>query len=380
MSKFILLAIIGIHLTSLYGGELYTSADLEILVSEENHGEYFQHALEIKPSQRDEKWKLNTSRMADLKAKQILHQTKIEEADLNQIEALYEWPVLQSDDVFNLRRGQIGQKFFTECLEKNPGCDERLIKFWRKNPSLPELGFSFAELARNHSLPENLIWEFLAPGLRSPISEFHCKESFVIEEVWGQLRKIHLSLGPKGNFTQKIDSTLHPNCLPSLNSLAVTRLKNPAGELDRELAFSILAAQGKASKKVQDLFYTLYILENPSRGENFNLSWNRLTELGKSPDRREQVLREIQDMNFLPDGIAKSLDEQKKRVVLKHLKLNFPEYLDHYLKSCLHFYGGKGPFPQGNPTQNCKDLMRSDLASDLFENAQITEFEKTIKI
>lgn len=380
MPKVLILIVLGFSLGSLYGSELYTPADLEALVAEENHSEYLRHALEIRPSQRDGKWKTNTSRMADLKAKQILSRPKIEEADLSDIESLYEWPVLQNDDVFKLRRSQIGLRYFKTCLKNHPHCSRELIKFWRKNEDDPELGFAFAKLGHEFALPRNIIWEFLAPGLRSPISEFHCKDEWVMGEAWDKLAKIHLELGAKGNFTQKIDSTLHPNCLPSLNTLAHKRLKDPETGLDRELAYSILAAQGKASEKVQDLFFTLYILENPSRGENFNLAWNRLSELGKYPERREKILGEIRSMTFLPDGIAESLDLKKKKVVLKHFKANFPEYLDHYLRSCLLFYGGKGPFPKGNPTQNCSQLMGSDLALDLFEHSQINEFKETIKI
>jgi len=380
MSQILIPIILGFFLGNLHAGELYTPADLETLVSEGNHAEYLLHARDIRPSLRDDQWKINTSRMADLKAKQILDQARIEYVDLQEIERLYEWPVLQNDDVFNLRRGQIGQKYFSACLKKDVKCSSELMKFWRKNENNPELGFAFAQLAREHSLPGHIIWDFLAPGLRSPVSEFHCKEPHVITEVWGKLGEVHLKLDQKGNFTQKIDSLLHPNCLPYLNNLAQERLKNPETDLDRELAYSILAAQGKNSEKIQDIFFTLYILENPSRGENFNLAWNRLYLLGKNAERRERVLSEIRSMTYLPDGIIESLDPKKKKVVLKHLKANFPEYLDHYLRSCLLFYGGKGPFPKGNPTQNCERLMRSELASYLFENAQIHEFKETIKI
>lgn len=380
MTHVLLIAIIGLLPGSLFGGTVYTQADLEVLVAEENHAEYFLHALEIRPSQRDEKWRANTSKMADTKAKQILSQDRIHQSDYQEIERLFEWPVLQNDDIFNLRRGQIGQRYFKSCLNRDPACVQEMLKFWRKNENNPELGFAFAKLGQEHSLPSEIIWEFLAPGLKSPISEFHCKEDQILKEVWKRLGKIHTGMKTQDNFTQKIDSNLHPHCLPYLNKLAKDKLREPDHELDRELAYSILAAQGKASEKIQDLFFTLYILENPSRGENFNLAWNRLIELGKSSERRERVLGEMKSMPFLPDGITRSLDQKKKAVVLKHLKANFPEYLDHYLRSCLHFYGGKGPFPKGNPTQNCESLMRSDFATELFEASQISEFNETIKI
>lgn len=379
MTHILTLLILGLSFP-LMGSGLYTEADLEALVKEGNHREYLLHALDIRPSQRDEKWKTNTSRMADLKAKQILEKTEIEESDLAEIESLYEWPHLHKDDIFNLRRGQVGQRFFKNCLKRKPDCTQKLIEFWNKSNEDPELGMSFAKLGHEHSLPQAILWDFLSPVLKSPVSEFHCKESFVIDEAWRELTKILLKLDSKGNFTQKIDATLHPNCLPHLNAVAERKLREPDSELDRELAYAILAAQGKNTERVQDIFFTLYILENPSRGENFNLAWNRLQELGKSPERRERVLKDIRAMPFLPDGIAESLDVKKKKVVLKHLRSNFPEYLDHYFRSCVDFYGGKGPFPKGNPTQNCEKLMKSDLAIELFEASQISEFKETIKI
>lgn len=378
--RILYLLLVALIASPLLGSESYTREDLEVLVAEGNYSEYLRHALEIRPSQRDDRWRINTGKMADLMAKQILLRDKVEESDLREIETLYDWPLLREDDVFKLRRSQIGQRYFENCLATGKTCASKLIQFWKRDDANPELGFSFAEIAHKHGLPKDMIWDFLTPGLRSPVSKFHCGKDFVVQEVWDHLTKTYLALGPKGNFTHSIDTTLHPHCLPAVNTLAEKRLREPDGELDREVAFSILQAQGKTPQKTQDLYYTLYLLETPSRGESFNLAWNQLRGLGKSPQRRDQVLEEMKKLSFLPDGIALSLDQQKKKVVLKHLKSNFPEYLDLYFRSCLRYYGGKGPFPKGNPTQACEGLMRSDLAPELFEASQISEFNEAIKI
>ena len=50
----------------------YTLADLEVLVSEESHKEFFQHALDIRPSERQDAWKSMVSKMGDLYSRTIL--------------------------------------------------------------------------------------------------------------------------------------------------------------------------------------------------------------------------------------------------------------------------------------------------------------------
>jgi hypothetical protein len=183
-----------------------------------------------------------------------------------------------------------------------------------------------------------------------------------------------------GDLLTKIDQTLHPDCLPSLNKEAQTRLLKPTKSNERELAWQILNAQGKTDKKLTDFFYTVYLLENPSQGELFNYSWNRLKELGASSNRRDDVFKRIKNLDPLPDELFSSLDELKKKAILSHFKSNFPEYLDFYTRQCIEFYAGKGSFPNGNPTIHCQNMMSSELAPQIIDAELIKRYHDAKKI
>jgi hypothetical protein len=242
------------------------------------------------------------------------------------------------------------------------------------------MAVSLAEMVKDRKDSPFSLWTLLEQPLKTPFSEFYCKKSFIMNSLWEKLGLDYLKLGVNGVFLSKIEETIHADCLPSLLSEARKRVYNPENEGDRELGFEILKATGKSDKKLSDFFYTLYLLENPSQGELMNFAWNNLSELGKNALRRDHVIEEIQKLDPLPDAIMGSLDLTKRRAVLRHVKANFPEYLDYYSQQCLAYYGGTQKFSQGNPTMKCQELMNSELASEILPESKITQFKNVKKI
>jgi hypothetical protein len=354
----------------------YTLADLEVLSLEKNYKEFFAHALDVRPSERQDKWKEMVSQMADGNARQILSSSVVQKENFASIETLYSWPALKSDDLFKAHRQEIGLRFLSKCLKDETPCWGELQAFWEVDKKDPDVAFKLAKLTS--SLTESPIktWTFLDVALKSPLSEFYCKEDFVLTSVWEKLEIDYIRLGPQGNFLKKIDQTVHPDCLISLNLWAKNLLYKPNKVLDRELAYQILDAQGKGEDTIKDFFYTVYLLENPSKGELFNYAWNRLTDLGKSVKRRDEVIKKIKTLDPLPDSLFSSLDEAKKNAILAQFKTKFPEYLNYYADQCLLFYGGKKSFPQGNPTIKCQNLMESDGAIGILGKETVDSFHQ----
>jgi hypothetical protein len=357
-------------------GASYTLADLEVLTREGNYDEFFAHALDIRPSERQDAWKGMLSKMADGYGRQILSKTDITPAQFKKIETLYTWPSLKTDDVFKLHRQDIGLKYLKTCLKTSEPCWAQVKSFWEADQKDPDVAFKMAQMTlpfENKSVPT---WTYLDVAIKSPLSEFYCKRDFVLEAVWAKLEIDYIRLGTSGDFLKKIDETMHPDCLISLNQWTNKKLLKPDKTMDRELAYQILSAQGKVNPQLMDFFYTVYLLENPSKGELFNYAWNRLHELSKNMSRRDEVLRKLKNLDPLPDEIFSSMDETKKRTVLSHFKNNFPEYLYFYTNQCLLYYGGKTTFPNGNPTMKCQDLMNSPQASALVGEDKILQFKQ----
>lgn len=358
----------------------YTLSDLEILSQEENHEEFFKHALDVRPSQRLDSWRSMVSNMADLFSQKILSKDEVTVIDFKKIETLYQWPSLKQDDVFKSRRNDIGFRYLQKCLKMSSPCWADFKAFWENDSSDPEVGYKLAEVTAGFSNPVIARWTLLEQALKSSLSEFYCQKPFVMESLWAKLEMDYIRLGTQGELTRKIDQTIHPDCLPALNKEARARVYYPGKDGDRELGYQILKAQNKAEKPLSDFFHAIYLLEKPSQGELFNYAWNGMKELGSSQERREAVLREMRKLDPLPDQLIGSLDQFKKKAILSHFKANFPEYLDFYTSQCVHFYGGKASFPKGNPTMHCQDLMRSELAPTLLDQGQIKRFQEVHKI
>ena len=358
----------------------YTLQDLEALAKEGSYKEFFEHALDVRPSERQENWKSMVSRMGDDIGRKVLENSDIDRRDFIKIEELYTWPSLKSDDVFKVRRQEIGINYLRKCLKTETPCWNDFKNFWEKDRENPETAYKLAELSLNKESSPVSTWNLLEVSLKSPLSEFYCKKEFVMNALWGKIEMDYIKLGTEGDLMKKIDQTVHPDCLPILISEAKNRLNRPLRIQDREIAYQILKSQSKADEALTDFFYTVYLLDNPAQGELFNYSWNRIRELGGTISRRERVLKRLKSLDPLPDDLFSSLDETKKRVVLKHFKTYFPEYLDFYSEQCIKFYSGKGSFPQGNPTIHCQELMSSELAPSILDDFTIKKFQDARKI
>ena len=359
----------------------YTLADLEVLSTENNYEEFFKHALDIRPSERQDVWKAMVSKMADVFSRRVLASDSVTTVQFKKAEGLMTWPSLRSDDIYRGRRQEIGLRYLKQCLRSEKPCWKELQAFWELDKRDPDLAVKLAELV--HTYPDAPIssWIFLESALKSPLSEFYCKRDFVMTSLWGKLEIDYIRLGIQGDLLRKLDQTMHPDCLPSLNQTAQRKLYEPTKETDRELAFQILKAQMKVNRDLEDFFYTVYLLERPSKGELFNYSWNRLKELGKDVTRRDLVLSVIKEkLDPLPDAIMGSLDQTKKKAIAKLFSESFPEYLNYYSEQCLNFYSGKKKFPDGNPTVHCQDLMKEPWAAEVVGTAKVAEFKKIKKI
>lgn len=363
-----------------FSSTLYTMADLEALTNEGAYKEFFLHALDVRPSERQEEWKNLVRKMGDLYSRDLGLQSDLKKEDFHQLEKLFTWSPLKEDDLFRLRRKEIGLRYLKKCLKADSPCWEDLKTFWEKDKADPELAYNLALMTKDLKNPQITPWDLLEVSLKSPLSEFYCKKEFVMDALWGKIEIDYIRLGPEGDLMKKIDLTIHPDCTRVLVGEARKRLFSPRNSSDRELAFNILKSQLKDTQEVQDFFYTVYLMETPSQGDLFNYAWNRVTALGKSSKRRDLTMDKIRKLDPVPDGILGSLDQRKKKVILSHMKKNFPEYMDHYTRQCILFYQGEGSFPTGNPTVNCQNFMESELAQEVVDDFQIKRFQEARKI
>ena len=78
----------------------YNLSDLQVLANENNFKEFFDHALDIRPSERLEPWQEMVSKMAGLLTQSTLEKENIDKNDFKNIERLLTWPHLRINDDF----------------------------------------------------------------------------------------------------------------------------------------------------------------------------------------------------------------------------------------------------------------------------------------
>ena len=364
----------------LTGTTPYEISDLETLYKENNFGEFLNHALDIRPSLRDSKWKKMVLEMSVDFIKDKISKKQYDEKTLAYIESLTNWPILREDEIFFLKRNDYGVKLFRDCFntDKKDSCIAEIAKFW-SNTSLknPDLGLSLATLLSENGFGENL-WEYLTYATNSNVAEFYCKNTLIRKEISKKIKNI--LGGNLSQFDQKvtIQNSMSNSCLKTIIPEIKKSFLEVESSTTKELYFKFLTLTNNLSPEEKDFFLTLYFLQGPVIGDLFNESWNNVRVLGQNYSKRKAVMDRLKDLDLLPDEIFALPNEKRKETMVSHFHKNFPEYLDFYAKTCVEFLEGKKTFPNGNPTLRCKDLFKDAEGTKIIDPS-IQEKYQTVK-
>ncbi len=359
----------------------YEMGDLETLYKENNFSEFLNHALDIRPTLRDAKWKKMVLEMGVDFVKDRDSRKQYDEKTLSYIEGLSNWPVLREDEIFFLKRNNFGVNFFKECFNNNKKevCTAKINKFW-SNTSIknPDLGLSLAILLSENGEDGNL-WEYLAYATRSNVAEFYCKNALIKKEI---LKKIQSIIsGNLSQFDQKIgiQNAMSESCLKTIVPEIKSAFLDVESSLVKELYLKFLNLTNNLDSTEKDFFLTLYFLQGPVIGDLFNESWNTIQILGQNYNKRKAVLDKLKELNLLPDVIFATSNEKRREIMLSHFYKNFPEYLDFYANTCVDYLEGKRSFPNGNPTLRCKDLFKEAEGTKIIEPSIQTKYQNVKK-
>ncbi|GEM_PF-1364942 len=374
--------IFGFNLT-LAAQDKYTYADLEILAQEKSFSEYFNHALDVRPSERDEKWKTMTLSMAEGWVKTLKLKAGPTIEDYRRIESLFTWPLLKSNEFFRPLRFSFGISYLENCFRGSPWetCYPLAQGFWEADPTDPDTAIKMIELVQKFHPEQSQFdyWPWLKVALASPLSEFYCKRDQINELLWQKIRIEWIKVNKNGSLSKKIRAMVHSDCMIGLSRYAYNKLTTSSNALDREQAFAILKNTPKLSPLDTELFYVYFLMDNPSQGETFNYAWSSLQGLGKKSKKRDLLMEKIKSAKTIPDETMNSLDEEKRRVVLTEIHKQFPELLRYYGNTCLEYITGSKTFDSGNPTLYCKQIIDSGLASELFGPELTIQIKKNLK-
>jgi len=339
----------------------YSMADLEALEGQKSYNEFFDHALDIRPSQRGSVWQRMVSDMAvgliDFKTQR----QDYKKPSWDNIEKLSLWPILQSDEFFQTKRRRYFLTYLKNCIEnkKNNVCIKDIQRYWANSFKNIDAGLEIAELIDKHSL-KVASWPFIEKAPTSELSHFYCSRAQLQKSLIGKLgQKMKDSPVSLDKWPDHINQLMNQDCWKKLvPDLRQALMDRSTPQFAKDLIYQLLKSQKDIDKEQEDLFLTVYLLEGPIIGDTFNLAWAQLSLLAEDYERRQRLLKNVKQFDPLPGALFASANAKKRDIVMKHIYNHFPEYFPYYAETCLNYMSGVGDYPRGNPTIQCSDFFK----------------------
>lgn len=359
MEKFVICALISCNLLAI-SLKTYDIDDLIVLNKEKNYKEFLDHAKDIRPKFRDEKWHRMLQNMAVLFIKNKIKKNKIDLTSFIYIEQLSRWPSLKKNKFFHMMRNEYGVLFFQNCfkISDRNKCYKRLESFWAASQYKIFLGIELAKILTDHMKddPSLDLFPYIKEDLITKDSFFHCQKSYIQHIYIDHLtRKINSTK----DIRSLIENSSHKKCWPHIEE-HLLKLLFTSNNHRSETIYRLLSSKLSLNKIDEDTYLVLYILKGPLVGHVFNLAWKRIEILKQNYKRRMSVFKRLQEFDPLPGQIFQTPNLIKRITLIDFLSKNFPEYLDYYARTCVDYLEGIKVYPYGNPTIECNDLFQSD--------------------
>lgn len=358
----------------------YTFKDLQILEAESNYQEFFQHALDIRPSFRTKEYRNLVDSMANAFARSLSKKKLIEEKEFIMLSEVLALPGQKTNEEFKRLRGAIGITYFKEKT-KTEDTRQKIIKFWQEDTQDFELGFKLAAIYDKNPVTEydKQTWAFYEEAAKSEVADIYCRRPQLQEAAANYLNykfnDSHL------NLKNLMSGIMHSACWKELKTALKPALYNSSPEFAMNL-YQLLKMDNQLTTEEKDYFSFVYIINGPVNGDTFNESWNNLAELKSNNQKRQALLERLKTTENLPDRILGSYDETRKKVIVNYIQRNIPEYFDFYARECISFLKGEKSYPKGNPTLHCRELIELNESeqAQLVDSVLVLQYKNAVKI
>lgn len=359
---------------------VYSLKDLQILEAESNYQEFFQHALDLRPSLRTKEYRHLVDSMATAFAQALSKKKLIEEKEFSMLSEVLALPGQKTNEEFKRLRGQIGVNYLKEKT-KIEDTRHRILKFWQEDPQDFELGFKLAALYEKNVTAEydKQSWAFYEEAAKSEVADIYCKRPQLQQAAANYLNykfnDAHL------NLRNLISNIMHAACWKELKVSLKQALTTVSPEFAMNL-YQLLKIDNGLTSEEKEYFSFVYIINGPINGDTFNEAWNILAELKNNNQKRQLLLERLKLSGHLPDNILGSYDETRKKVIASYIQKNVPEYFDFYTRECLSFLKGEKHFPAGNPTLHCRELieLNEKERANLVDPILVLQYKNAVKI
>ncbi len=342
-----------IQSTPIYSQELYKFEDLKILAKENSYLEFMKHMSDIRPTNRDKKWKelsLDvTGKYLDILKKSQVHLPEVNKVVLKKINNSF----LKNDSIIALKMSELIQSQLRACQDQKLGCSYLADHYLLVAGKFSDIDYAvYREFKGQYTSIDKLFFSFI----KSKDADLYCKRDLIASKLVEYLQQ-NYKYSSK-NEIKAISANISKNCFkaltPHIKDLIV---KEKSDDKKIEFFILVLTTHNLITEKETDLLLTYYLLGHPVKGDILNLAWGRMETLSQDFKRRQNTLKELLRLDPLPDRVFLLPNKSKRDIIINHLHKNFPEYIDSYARTCVHFYEGAKEFPSGNPTIYCDRLF-----------------------
>lgn len=345
--------------------------DLNALVKNGAYLEFFEHAMDIRPSLRNEKWQKMSLKMAQ-KYMQEMNGKILNKEEIDKIISVLQYPHFNQDEFFLEKR----EKFLASLVENyslsNSTRDTMLFanKIYKDFKKTKYFGLYITKklypiFKRKGVYQQNLKFfqQLLTSLTQSKFSEFYCHKTPLKEIL--------------------TDSVLSNNVLPKLHLDCMKKLI-PQIEKHLYAENSIMRKQSykflnkhKVLKSSDQAKYHILNLLNGKKVEKKN--WtpviSSLEYFKNNYKVRMETLEILSEYDPYPDNFYLIYSNKQLKSLTRLLSKSFPEYLDRYTKNCLNYLSGKVSFPNGNPTPNCHRYMKISKESKSSPQQVLNQYD-----
>jgi len=346
--------------------------DLEILSEEKNFIEFFDHAMDIRPLDRNTHWQDMVYKCSENYLNEIMETQQYGKETIKYVEKLAFWPTLRNNEIFQVKRAQYGLKYFNICLDNAQKhtlneikqCQQEMQTFWKNTPKdfiNLQLGIDLAGLSKRFSPASEAreVGFYYSTILLNKYAGPTCDKMELVDFFLEQIQSENGCESSPEDCNKIINKFASQSCWEFLVPHIKQKLLNSQDPKLKGLYLSLLHAKKFLTPSETDFYFTSYVLDGPLNGQLFNLAWNIIGELGKNHKRREAVLAKFKQSPWLPGDLFKTSNQERLKIIMSLLSKNIPEYLDYYAMTCIRYLRGELQTPTGNPTPGCHALFKT---------------------
>ncbi|MBD64718.1 MAG: hypothetical protein CME62_05900 [Halobacteriovoraceae bacterium] len=349
----------------------YTMIDLKKLVETKNSFEFFDHALDIKPSQRNKEWSAMTEEMGQTLLDELNQKESISIDQFKLVRKLSHWPIFKNNEFFILKRDKIFIKEAKSCLVTTPAvmasekCYSKAIKLLNDYQHYEIFPFELLQALMPLNLSTQKRWALIKDFIKKDVSAYYCDKKAMVMSISEQIQIKKMSYDQARKLFNK-------NCLAAFLKEIAQNFN--FGQSKNNLLYSYLMAADLVEKDKESVYLITQYLNLPTQdSKSITLTLKRLKELATNHDKRMGILEQFKKIEPIPSEIY---SEKTKVTVTKTKILNryFPEIINHLSLSCLDYFDGSKEFANGSPSAYCHSFFNLAKENGFIPEAWVEKY------